>query len=367
MTEPAATTSQAPRLLHFTQSVIAAAALIALCYYGRLVLIPTLLGVAVALALAPSVDFLARYRIPRPLSAFVLITITLTVLYGAIRLLYDLAIDFVAELPTHSAKIDGFFQSLLARVNHVLNSTKILAQPTDQAISKSHPIDWPKILIGGAGSLSEFLFPSSFVPFITYFLLTWEDYLYRASVRLFALERQMTVKKSLGQIAAMLRSVLIGNVLIGLLIGVISSILFATIHVPYFYIIGMLSGMLSMVPYLGVVLALVPPLLIGAGKLSGTGLLVLLVGVLVIHLAAINLLVPKFIGQRVQVNPLAATLSLLLWGMLWGGVGLLLAVPIAAAIKIICDHIEPLAAFGAWLGDDLDGRTRSESTYFPSA
>ena len=177
MTEPAATTSQAPRLLHFTQSVIAAAALIALCYYGRLVLIPTLLGVAVALALAPSVDFLARYRIPRPLSAFVLITITLTVLYGAIRLLYDLAIDFVDELPTHSAKIDGFFQSLLARVNHVLNSTKILAQPTDQAISKSHPIDWPKILIGGAGSLSEFLFPSSFVPFITYFLLTWEDYL----------------------------------------------------------------------------------------------------------------------------------------------------------------------------------------------
>ena len=95
-------------------------------------------------------------------------------------------------------------------------------------------------------------------------------------------------------------------------------------------------------------------------------MLVLALGILLLHLLAINLLVPKLIGQRVQLNPLAATLSLLLWGVLWGGVGLILAVPIAAAIKIVCDHIEALRSLGAWLGDDLDGHHRHGSSGEPS-
>lgn len=162
---------------------------------------------------------------------------------------------------------------------------------------------------------------TSFVPFITYFLLTWQDHLYRGSVRLFARDRQAEVEKTLAQIASMLRSVLIGNLLVGLLLGVLSSILCALVSVPYFYVIGMVSGMLSMVPYLGVVLALLPPILMGIGSFTGTGVLVLTLGVLLMHLLAINLLVPKLIGRRVQVNPLAATLSLLLWGVLWEGSG----------------------------------------------
>ena len=88
-------------------------------------------------------------------------------------------------------------------------------------------------------------------------------------------------------------------------------------------------------------------------------MLVLFVGVLFLHLVAINLLVPKWIGQRVQVNPLAATLSLLLWGVLWGGIGLLLAVPIAAALKIVCDHIEATRPLGHWLGDEIDPSERA--------
>ena len=364
--EPAIETRRS-RLATYNQVALATAATLALCYYGRLVLFPILLGVTVALVLAPAVDRLARWRVPRPLSALVLLTVTLSVMYAVTHLLYNLVVQFLDELPAHSSQIEAFLDGIRKRLDHLLSSTRLFSMPSEQGVSVHQPIDWPKLVIGGANSLGEFLFITSFVPFIAYFLLTWQEHLYRASVRMFALDRRSEAERTLGQIAAMFRSVLIGNLLVGLLMGLLSSVLFALVRVPYFYVIGMLSGMLSMVPYLGVVLALLPPLLMGIGRLSGTGMLVLGLGVLLLHLLAINLLVPKLIGQRVQLNPLAATLSLLLWGVLWGGVGLILAVPIAAAVKIVCDHIEPLRPLGAWLGDDLDGHQRHASRSEPSA
>jgi predicted PurR-regulated permease PerM len=65
----------------------------------------------------------------------------------------------------------------------------------------------------------------------------------------------------------------------------------------------------------------------------------------------LNVLYPKILGKRLQLNPLAVTISLLVWAWLWGGIGLLLAIPMTAAMKIIFDHIESLKPFGNWLGE----------------
>jgi predicted PurR-regulated permease PerM len=106
-----------------------------------------------------------------------------------------------------------------------------------------------------------------------------------------------------------------------------------------------------LIPYLGVVLAMLPPLLAGIGTIHGSGVLVVVLTVLLLHLFALNVLYPKIVGRRVQLNPLAVTLALLMWGWLWGAMGLILAVPITAAIKIVFDHIDSLQPMGAWLGE----------------
>jgi predicted PurR-regulated permease PerM len=64
----------------------------------------------------------------------------------------------------------------------------------------------------------------------------------------------------------------------------------------------------------------------------------------------VNLLYPKFLGNRMALNPLAVTIGLLVWGTLWGAMGLLLAVPLTAAMKIVFDHVEILRPYGSWLG-----------------
>ena len=104
-------------------------------------------------------------------------------------------------------------------------------------------------------------------------------------------------------------------------------------------------------PYLGVVLALIPPVVAGIGVLHGGGMIAIIVTVLGVHVFALNVLYPKLIGKRLQLNPLAVTVSLLIWGFLWGAPGLILAVPITGAMKIIFDNVESLRPYGAWLGE----------------
>jgi predicted PurR-regulated permease PerM len=70
-----------------------------------------------------------------------------------------------------------------------------------------------------------------------------------------------------------------------------------------------------------------------------------------LHLFALNVLYPKLLGSRLKINPLAVTISLLFWGAVWGAIGLVLAIPITGALKIVCDHVESMKPYADWLGE----------------
>jgi predicted PurR-regulated permease PerM len=156
----------------------------------------------------------------------------------------------------------------------------------------------------------------------------------------------------MGLISGMIRNFMVGNLVIGLIIGVLSTAIFGFLHLPYFYFAGFVSGFLSLVPYLGVLIALLPPIFLGIGQLTVAKIVWIVLAVFSLHVVSVNLLYPKILGSRLRLNPLTVTLALLLWGWLWGAVGLILAVPITAGMKIVFDHVEPLKPVGAWLGGD---------------
>lgn len=170
-------------------------------------------------------------------------------------------------------------------------------------------------------------------------------------MHLFGTENRHNAHVALGQIAAMMRTYIVGNVIIGLAMALIIVGVFGALRLPDFIFVGMISGFLSLVPYLGVVLALAPPVLVAVGQMSGAVLATVVATVLILHVLAWNVLLPKFIGRRVQLNPLAVTIALLLWGWIWGGMGLILAIPLTAAVKIVCDHVESLRPYAGLLGE----------------
>jgi predicted PurR-regulated permease PerM len=85
--------------------------------------------------------------------------------------------------------------------------------------------------------------------------------------------------------------------------------------------------------------------------LNKSGVFIILLTVSGLHLLIMNVLYPKIVGKRLRLNPLAITLALLFWAWIWGAMGLILAVPLVGATKIVCDFIDPLRGLGAWLGD----------------
>ncbi len=192
---------------------------------------------------------------------------------------------------------------------------------------------------------------AAFVPFLVFFMLSWQDHVRSSTVMLFSPENRNTAYATLGLISQMIRGFIVGNVIIGMILGITSTIAFWILGVPYFYVIGMISGFVSLLPYLGIVLAILPPVVVSMGVLSVKSFVAIVSVVAISHVIALNLLYPKIIGRRLQLNPLAVTLALLFWGWLWGAMGLILAVPLTAAIKIIFDHVESLRSWGNWLGE----------------
>jgi predicted PurR-regulated permease PerM len=172
-----------------------------------------------------------------------------------------------------------------------------------------------------------------------------------ATLQVFPKEKRLVAYRTIGRISEMVRSFIAGNLLVGLLNAVASTAIFYAVHLPYFYFLGAISAFVGLVPYLGIAFALLAPIAAGMGVLTKSELAVVFFSVVALHLITMNVLYPKVIGRRLRLNPLAVALSLLFWAWIWGAFGLVLAVPLIASTKIICDYIEPLQPLGAWLGD----------------
>jgi predicted PurR-regulated permease PerM len=194
---------------------------------------------------------------------------------------------------------------------------------------------------------------ASFVPFLVYFILSWRDHLRGRLLVMLGGEARYTVAKALDGVADMVRAYVIGNFLLGLLLSVASALLFASVKLPYWIVAAPMSGFLSLAPYIGLPLALIPPLVAALTLKPQPAALYLFLtaSVAVLHVLAQNLLYPKFVGSRVHLNPLVVTIALMFWGMLWGGIGLLLAIPVTAALKAVCDNVGSLQPYGRLLGD----------------
>jgi predicted PurR-regulated permease PerM len=193
---------------------------------------------------------------------------------------------------------------------------------------------------------------SSFVPFLVYFMLSWRDHAHRSFLQFFEGDDRIIAAKSLERIAEMVRGFVVGNFALGLLLACISSLIFWKMGLPYPLLTGPLSGFFSLVPYLGLPLALAPPLLVSLMVFEGvSSYLFLCAIVMVLHILALNLLYPKLVGSRVHLNPLVVTVALMFWGFLWDAAGLVLAIPLTAGIKAVCDNVASLRPYGRFLGD----------------
>jgi len=340
------------------QIVVAFIAIIGLIYLLKLVLVTALASILLAYVLEPAVAGLRRLRIPRTTGALITVTAALFLAVGVSYFSYNRALDFVDELPRYSTALRDTFGSMRAKADKLANQARSVVE-APQARQKPVPVrieqsqGLTEAISENSSTIADVLLAIGFVPFLVYFMLAAKDHVHVATVRLFPKEHRLVAHRTVGRISGMIRIYLLANLVVGLGNALVCGFVFWYIGIHYFYFIGAISGFVTLIPYLGVFLALLPPLASGLGTLHKTGMITVLVTVVGMHGVTMNLIYPKFIGPRLSLNPLAVSLSLLFWSWIWGAPGLILAIPILGALKIICDYVDPLWNLGGWLGNDI--------------
>lgn len=334
--------------------IISFGVVFAFLYFASSVVMTLLLAALLAYFLDPVVEFLERMHVPRGLGALVLLLAISVFLAGLGVLGAARANQFAAGWPRYSSIIRQATTAVDRKLATMEDQVEEMAPEEDKAnppvrIAEARPFS--ELLSLGAGSLSSIFFVATFLPFLVFFMLAAKPKVWKATMELFPEGKRIRVKEALDQVNAVLRTYLAGNALVALILVLSSSAFFLIIHLDYPILTGCASGLLNLVPYLGVVLAWLPPFIIGMVKWNTIEPYLGIAAVMVIlHFVGVNVLMPALVGRRVHLNPLAVTISFLLWGWLWGAIGFILAIPITATIKVICDHIDGWEPVGRWLG-----------------
>lgn len=374
-------------------NVLALGVLIAILHFGRLLFITFLAALMIAFILEPFVVLLMRVRFPRALASFVVCAFAIAVLYVIGLGAFSQLAGLYDELPKYAQSIGNIVDNVQQKIGGMEDSTYRMLVPARQRLEEERrrlqdqnagaarkapkkgapapvapppangPAPIPEVriheentpigdyLYSHAGSVYQTLLMFSFIPFLVYFMLSWRDHINRSFLQFFHGEDRVVAARSVQGIADMVRAFVVGNFVLGMLLAVISSCLFWLMHVPYPMLVGPLSGFVSLIPYVGLPLAMIAPLL-SALPLNAVSVYVLIiVTVALLHLIALNVLYPKVVGSRVHLNPLVVTFSLMLWGFLWDAPGLVLAIPLTAGLKAVCDNVKGLRPFGKFLGD----------------
>ena len=377
----------AQKAVQFGITSLGLAALVALLYYGRGFFITLIISAMFAFILDPIVELAMRLRLPRPAAAGVVIGLAILAVYAVSGVVWYQLSHLTQDLPAYSSRMNELFDKTSDQLEEIEKSTvgkvlpkrlleqeeQIQQKPADAAKNRRRkaglPVEQPApaiqevkihtepkpaitIMYGYMSRYFHGLLMLSFVPFLVYFMLSWSDHVRKSVLQLFRGEERYMVGKSLANVGELTRAYVLGNFILGLFLSLASALAFFLLGVPYWAIVAPLSGFFSLAPYVGLPLAIVPPLMAAlAVPTKFTTILILIAFITALHLAGLNFLYPKVVGRRVHLNPLVVTIALMFWSALWGGIGLLLAIPITAAIKAVFDNVESMRAYGKLLGD----------------
>src|ERR1700688_938450 len=332
--------------------LLAVALILVFLYFAASVLITLLLAILLAYFLDPIVEFLESMRMPRTLGSMLTVLVLIGVLGAVGYGLYSRTSDFAANWPKYSGTLRNAVNSVETKLNGIERG---VSETSSQQKGPSKTVAGAENALRAAvvhiiGSLSGLVLEVTFVPFLVFFMLAEKQEVWHSTLQLFPVSRRTPVKETLEDLRDVLRDYLVGMSLMTLIVMAASSLFFGVMGLDYPILTGIVSGLLNMVPYFGAVLSWLPPFLIALAKLHSAGSYALIAGVLMaIHMLANNLLAPALVGKKVQLNALSITIALLFWGWIWGGMGLLLAIPLTAALRVICDHTQSWKPIGRWL------------------
>jgi predicted PurR-regulated permease PerM len=347
--------------------IVPTVAAVAALWAGKAVLIPLVLSVLISYALEPLVARLETYRVSRAIGVPALLFALLAAMGSGAYALRAEAVAFVNRLPiaahTVAQALERATRDSPGTVSKVQAAARELESAASSATGKSNQdgvtavrieeptFKWSDWLREGSFGAMAFAGQMFVVLCLVYYLLMAGDMYKRKLVRIVPTlsEKKVTVE-ILAEIDRQIERFLLARVVISVIVGVVIWIAFGLLGIEEAGVWGVLAAVLFAIPFVGPTLVVVAAALAAFVQFGGLGMAAG-VGGLCLAIAAIegNVLTPWLMTRVGEMNAVAVFVSLLFWGWIWGGWGLLLAVPMTAAAKAVCERVPDLYAFAELL------------------
>jgi len=332
------------RYLQIAFGVAALVVAIAVLFLLRDFLGAFVLGSAIAFLIQPAVIRMHAAGVPRVLAIVVVFIGIIVVLAGLILLIVPLAISEVGQL---QVQLPGLASSAQDRLNS-LQPIRVFGIDVDlkgvTATVSSHLREYLLGQFGNAVTLGLTALTTVLqllLMFIVAFLLALEAPAVRRDLRRFVPnDYRSDFDQIWRQVRKMLYAYVRGQLIVAALIGVSCGIACAAIGLPDAVALGLIAGVTALIPYFGPFLGAVPAILVGLSVSPESALVIALLYLLISNVI-LNVVYPKIVGDAVKLPPILVIVALIA-GFSWGGIlGMFVAVPIAATLRILFDHIYP--------------------------
>lgn len=322
---------------------------------GKDVLIPVLLAFLFAVLLLPITSFLnSKLRFPNALA--VTLTVFLFVFFtaGVLAFISYQISDIANDFEEIRKNINLFVTDIqrFIRTNFqvsIWEQKKYIEDVTENSVKKGKESIGTTLL-----SVTDTILNIALIPIYTFLILLYRKHFVLFLTKLFRVEFHKKLQGILTQIKGAIQNYISGLIIEMILVSILTSVGLYFIGVQYYILLGIITGILNLIPYIGILIAGVFTFL---SSLTGTPDLSIILGVMgvniVVQLIDNNILVPLIINTKVQINAFVSIIGIIIGGAIAGIAGMFLAIPILAILKIVFDQIESLEPWGYLMGDNL--------------
>jgi predicted PurR-regulated permease PerM len=315
---------------------------------------PLIIAWLLSYIFGPTVNYLTERKVPLPMIVSLIVIFLMLVCYlGGVFLIGRIA-SFVDAFPSYNER-------MLA----------LLSQHTaDWSWNPLEGIAWgdtvTKWLGTMANSVVSFVSNLVLVMIFLVFLLSGRPYLEAKIYKAFSDDTADSISRISSTISGQISRYLAVQSLISLVTGILVYAVLNVLNIDFAITFGAMAFFLNFIPTIGSIIASLPPIMLAFVQYPEEAWRGFVVAGLIaaIQMSIGNVLTPKVMGDRLNLSPVVVLISLIFWGWLWGPIGAILSIPIAAALKIVCENIESLKPIGILMGS---GRNYVRHHHKPAA
>jgi predicted PurR-regulated permease PerM len=346
--------SPAEGLQRYVFALLAVILTVVVLYFGRDLIILSIISALFAFLLLPLARQVERIGAPRWVGALAATILLLGIVLGAFFFLGWQIARFGKDLPALQAAFTEKGMGVLAWIEDRTSfDQREQVQWFNTHINDLAEYGGKTLLkvFSSTGATLAFVVP---IPIFVFLSLLLKDK-FRIFFKQVGQKSNGLVLDVMIRISKLSRKYIRGVLIVLVILGVLNSIGFLILGLKYAILLGFLAGFLNIIPYIGVLIGSLFPIVIALVTKDSAWYAVGALGVCVFtQFLENNFITPKVVGSSVSINPLASILALLGFGMLWGVVGMVVAIPLMGMLKVVCDAIPGLQPYGYLLGEDID-------------